>query len=185
MVHNYYLYEKDGLLSILPWDYNLAFGTFQGNDASRAVNDSIDTPLSVSGNGDRPMADWITSSQEYTALYHQYFSDFLNTVDPAALIDEAYALIVPWVERDPTNFCTVEEFETGVQALKLFCSLRTQSVRSQLTGSDEPVDASQLTLSDMGTMGRGGGPGNPGHPDKTHPDSIPDFSAGEAGTPLS
>ena len=185
MVHNYYLYEKDGLLSILPWDYNLAFGTFQGNDASRAVNDSIDTPLSVSGNGDRPMADWITSSQEYTALYHQYFSDFLNTVDPAALIDEAYALIVPWVERDPTKFCTVEEFETGVQALKLFCSLRTQSVRSQLTGSDEPVDASQLILSDMGTMGRGGGPGNPGHPDKTHPDSIPDFSAGEAGTPLS
>ena len=127
----------------------------------------------------------LSSPGTTTALYHQYFSDFLNTVDPAALIDEAYALIVPWVERDPTKFCTVEEFETGVQALKLFCSLRTQSVRSQLTGSDEPVDASQLTLSDMGTMGRGGGPGNPGHPDKTHPDSIPDFSAGEAGTPLS
>jgi len=54
-----------------------------------------------------------------------------------------------------------------------------------LTGSDEPVDASQLILSDMGTMGRGGGPGNPGHPGKTHPDGIPDFSAGEAGTPLS
>lgn len=28
MVHNYYLYEEDGILSMLPWDYNLAFGGF-------------------------------------------------------------------------------------------------------------------------------------------------------------
>ena len=28
MVHNYYLYEKDGVLSMIPWDYNLAFGAF-------------------------------------------------------------------------------------------------------------------------------------------------------------
>ncbi len=26
--HNYFLYEEDGVLSILPWDYNLAFGTY-------------------------------------------------------------------------------------------------------------------------------------------------------------
>lgn len=26
--HNYFLYEEDGLLSILPWDYNLAFTTY-------------------------------------------------------------------------------------------------------------------------------------------------------------
>ena len=31
MVHNYYLYEEDGLLSMIPWDYNLAFGAFQGS----------------------------------------------------------------------------------------------------------------------------------------------------------
>lgn len=26
--HNYYLYEKDGKFSIIPWDYNMAFGAF-------------------------------------------------------------------------------------------------------------------------------------------------------------
>ena len=26
--HNYFLYEEDGVLQILPWDYNLAFGTY-------------------------------------------------------------------------------------------------------------------------------------------------------------
>ena len=26
--HNYFLYEEDGVISMLPWDYNLAFGTY-------------------------------------------------------------------------------------------------------------------------------------------------------------
>ena len=29
MNHNYYLYENDGVVSILPWDYNLSFAGFQ------------------------------------------------------------------------------------------------------------------------------------------------------------
>ena len=172
MIHNYYLHEADGKLSMIPWDYNLAFGTFQGKDASDAVNDPIDSPLSVSGDGSRPMADWIFQSEAYTELYHQYFSEFLDSVDVDALIDETYALIAPYVEKDPTAFCTYEEFETGVAALKSFCEKRTQSVRGQLDGTipstdegqeAEPsklVDASDLTLSDMGSMGGGnGGPG--------------------------
>ena len=28
MLHNYYLYQEDGKLAMLPWDYNLAFGSF-------------------------------------------------------------------------------------------------------------------------------------------------------------
>lgn len=34
MIHNYYLYEDNGVLSMLPWDYNLAFGSFQSSDAT-------------------------------------------------------------------------------------------------------------------------------------------------------
>ena len=172
MIHNYYLHEADGKLSMIPWDYNLAFGTFQGRDASDAVNDPIDSPLSVSGDGSRPMADWIFQSEEYTELYHRYFSAFLDSVDVDALIDETVALIAPYVEKDPTAFCTYEEFETGVAALKSFCEKRTESVRGQLDGtipstdegqeaeSSALIDASDLTLSDMGSMGGGnGGPG--------------------------
>ncbi len=171
MVHNYYLYEKDGLLSLIPWDYNLAFGTFQGGDSSGAVNDPIDSPLSVSGDGDRPMADWIFASPEYTDLYHQYFEDFLRTAAPAGILAETRALIAPYVERDPTKFCTLEEFQAGVSALETFCALRTESVSGQLSGAipatdqgqagdpNSLVDASSLTLSDLGTMGMGGGPG--------------------------
>ena len=199
MIHNYYLYEQDGLLSMLPWDYNLAFGTFQSQDAGSAVNDPIDTPLSVTGSGDRPMIDWIFSSETYTQLYHQYFAELLETTDPGSLIDEAYELISSYVERDPTKFCTYEEFEAGVSALKVFCQLRAESISGQLAGtipstsqgqSAQPeslVDSSGLDLADMGTMGFGGPAG--GAMDLERPEDFPDglqkgeFSAAPDGTP--
>ena len=28
IAHNYYLYEENGMLNLIPWDYNLAFGGF-------------------------------------------------------------------------------------------------------------------------------------------------------------
>lgn len=38
MIHNYYLYEENGQMAMIPWDYNLAFGTFQGGNAQSTVN---------------------------------------------------------------------------------------------------------------------------------------------------
>ena len=169
MIHNYYLYEKDGALTMLPWDYNLAFGSFQGSNASNAVNDPIDTPLSVTGSGDRPMADWIFASDAYTQMYHDYFAQFLEQVDMLCIIEETEALIAPYVERDPTKFCTYEEFESGLTTLKEFCRLRRESVLGQLDGtipttsegqmqdSSALVDTGNLSLSDTGSMGMGGG----------------------------
>lgn len=151
MVHNYYLYEKDGQLAMIPWDYNLAFGTFQGNNATSAVNDDIDSPLSAGT--DRPMLAWIFADEESTVRYHSYFEEFLNSVDVQGIIDQAAALIAPYVEKDPTKFCTYEEFEAGVAALRAFCALRSQSVSYQLSGSGQTVDAADLNLSHMGTMG--------------------------------
>src|SRR5690606_21887850 len=55
MAHNYYLYEYNGQISILPWDYNLAFGGFQGGAASDVVNLAIDTPVSGVSLEERPL----------------------------------------------------------------------------------------------------------------------------------
>ena len=66
-------------------------------------------------------------------------------------------LIKPYVEKDPTKFCTYEEFEKGVEALTAFCDLRSQSVAQQLAGEEADVDTASLNLSDMGTMGKGFG----------------------------
>ena len=174
MVHNYYLREYDGKLSMIPWDYNLAFGTFQGGNSSDSVNDPIDTPLSVSGDGSRPMADWIFESEEYTELYHQYMAEFLESTDILSIIDETYDLIAEYVAKDPTAFCTYEEFEKGVETMKSFCEMRIESVRGQLEGtipstdagqqadSSSLIDASGINLSDMGSMGSSGNSSMPG-----------------------
>lgn len=157
MIHNYYLYEKDGQLAMIPWDYNLAFGTFQGGSATSAVNDDIDEVLS-----DRPMQAWIFSDETYSQRYYDLYAQLLEEVDVQAIIDEAQPLIAPYVERDPTAFCTYAEFTTGVEALKDFCALRSESVERQLSGSTEAVDVGSLNLSDMGTMNNGMGGGDRG-----------------------
>ena len=177
MIHNYYLYEEDGQLSMIPWDYNLAFGTFQSSDATAEVNTPIDTPVSGGSMDDRPMLSWIFADDTYTQLYHQYFSEFLDSVDFDTLIETTKELIAPYVEKDPTKFYTYEEFEQGVEALKTFCELRTESIEGQLDGTipstadgqsqddSNLIDASALTLSDMGTMNNGA-PGDGGGPDR-------------------
>lgn len=159
MIHNYYLYESDGQLSMIPWDYNLAFGTFQGNNASDAVNNSIDNPVSGGDLDDRPMVGWIFSDATYTNQYHELFNEFIarwfTDGELARRIAETAELIRPYVEKDPTKFCTTDEFEAGVDALTAFVELRAESVRRQLSGDTTAVDAGDLNLSDMGSMNRG------------------------------
>lgn len=161
MVHNYYLYEEDGILSMLPWDYNLAFGGFMsGSDATSLVNWDIDEPVSGGTVESRPMLAWIFESEEYTELYHEIFAEFIDSVFTSGwfeeLMDETVSLIAPYVELDPTKFCTYKEFELGVEALREFCLLRAESITYQLAGEDVTVDAGALDVSDMGSMNMGG-----------------------------
>lgn len=177
MIHNYYLYEEDGQLSMIPWDYNLAFGGFVGgSDATSLVNYPIDTPVSGGTVESRPMLSWIFESEEYTEIYHQYFAEFISQYFDsgyfAEMMDDVKAMISPYVESDPTKFCTYEEFEQGIDTLKEFCLLRAESVNAQMSGiiastSDDQdketfIDASNLSISDMGSMGgeNGGGMDN-------------------------
>lgn len=188
MIHNYYLYEEDGRLSMIPWDYNLAFGTFRGGENAASVNDAIDDVLS-----DRPMQAWIFSDEAYTQRYHELYAEFLETVDMAQIVNDAYTLIGDYVKKDPTKFCSYEEFETGVQTLRSFLSLRRESVQGQLDGTlpstteqqnaqpDALIDTDGLNLSDMGTMDRnamGGGPGGRG---ERTPPSPQDETTGVSG----
>lgn len=176
MIHNYYLYEEDGVMEMIPWDYNLAFGTFQGgSDATSLVNYPIDTPVSGGNVDSRPMLAWIFADEEYTALYHQYFAEFLATFyENGALkemIDRVSELIAPYIEKQPTEFYTYEEFQAGVATLKDFCSLRMESIQGQLDGSIPAtsdgqstdsaslIDGSGVNVSDMGSFGGGGGGG--------------------------
>lgn len=185
IIHNYYLYEKDGVLSMIPWDYNLAFGSFQSGNASQQVNFPIDSPVLSGDTSDRPMVSWIYESEEYTELYHESLAHLVENTDFTAMIEETAALIDEYVEKDPTKFCTYEEFQKGVTAISEFCRLRSESVKGQLDGtipstsegqsadSSALIDCSSLNISDMGNMGNGGGKGGFGNMGER-----PDFAGG-------
>ncbi len=189
MIHNYYLYEDNGQLSMIPWDYNLAFGGFEAqSDTTELINYPIDTPVSGGTIDSRPMLAWIFNSEEYTDLYHQYFAEFITEYFDNGnfenMIDSTKELISSYVESDPTKFCTYEEFEDGVSTLKDFCALRAESVSGQLDGtipstsegqtqdSSELINVTGLEIADMGTMNHmmgGGSPGNKEHFDNFTP----------------
>lgn len=167
MKHNYYLYEKDGQISILPWDYNMSFAGFQSNSASNAVNFPIDTPVSGVELSQRPLIGKLLEVDEYKELYHNYIRQivegFFNEDTFSSIIDETDLLINNYVKNDPTAFTTYEQYKTGLQALKSFAKLRSESLLGQLDGTipstsesqaanpDSLVDASSLNLSDMGS----------------------------------
>ena len=181
MLHNYYLYENNGKLSMLPWDYNLAFGAFGGeqggkpgdsengsSNSTSLVNTGIDTPLSGSQESDRPMWSWITSDEKYLEQYHSVYSELLKyfeSGDFGTEADRIYNMILPYVEKDTSAFYNAEQFKTAYETLKDFCSLRAESIRKQLDGTlstktteqkdSEKVDASSVTISDMGTHDMG------------------------------
>ncbi len=172
MVHNYYLYEKDGRLSMIPWDYNLAFGGFMDEtDATTLINYPIDTPVSGGTIDTRPMLAWIFNNEEYIRYYHRYFEEFLTNYfddgELVALIESTEAMISPYVEKDPTKFCSYEDFKKGISTLQEFCILRAESISGQLEGlipadhagqeQDDStlIDGADIVISEMGSMGEG------------------------------
>lgn len=167
MAQNYYIYESEGVLSILPWDYNLAFGGFQAQDATAVVNWAIDTPVYGVEMEDRPLINQLLSNEEYLAKYHEYLQEMVDGYlsDISSRIDTIVAKIDSYVETDPTAFISYDEFQKAVDTLKTFMKLRTESIKGQLDGTIPAttqeqnndttalIDASSITLSDMGTQG--------------------------------
>jgi spore coat protein CotH len=118
MGHNYYLYENDGKFVIIPWDLNMAFGTFNsGLDRDRLINFYIDEPT-AGPVADRPLVDRLLSYQPYLDAYHGYIVELLDgPFDVNRMnyrIDELAALIRPYVEADELKLYSTEEFERGL-----------------------------------------------------------------------
>ncbi len=172
--HNYFLYEKDGILSILPWDYNLAFATYSLgmpnpiNDSTLYINYPINTPASGEIMTNRPLYHNLMKNSEYFAKYHEYFdmliSEYFESGYFAEFMAKEKTLISPYVEKDPTAFCSYDDFLLGFDTLTEFCNLRAESVRGQLDGkipatirgqqedSTSFVDGSSVWLPDMGEI---------------------------------
>ena len=170
--HNYFLYEEGGQLSILPWDYNLAFGTYALGmsepirDPNVLINYPILTPAPGEHMKNRPLYHNLMQVEEYFQQYQAYFLWFLEEyVESGRLSAELWEVavrIAPYVQKDPTAFCSYEDHRLAVETLEQACLLRGEAARGQLEGRypatlaqqlqrpGEGVDASHLDLGALG-----------------------------------
>ena len=175
MAQNYYIYEYDGVLQILPWDYNYAWGAFQSGNASDVVNFPIDTPVSGVEMSERPLISKLFENEEYLERYHSYLKELMDNYFAdgkfAAKVDEINSVIGKYVEKDASAFYTYDEYQTALEAFKNLADLRMESIYGQLDGTvpstndeqdsnpDKLIDASSVNLSDLGSDTGGGGMG--------------------------
>ena len=170
--HNYLLYEEEGKLSMLPWDYNLAFGTYALGmtdpitDPNVLLNYPILTPAPGEYMTKRPLYHQLMQVEEYFQQYQAYFrwflAEYVESGELSAALWQTAELIAPYVEADPTAFCSYEDHRLAVETLEQVCLLRVESARGQLEGRypatlaqqtqrpGEGVDASHVDLRDLG-----------------------------------
>lgn len=171
MAHNYYLYEQNGMLNILPWDYNLSFGGMNmgpDNSASEVINDAIDSPFQAT-----EFFDTLLENEKYLSEYHAYLQQLVQEYVFGGRFEQVCerirGQIDMLVETDPTALYSYEEYEAGVQMLYQTVMLRAESIQGQLEGtipstdegqradSTKLVDASGIDIDSMGTFDMGGG----------------------------
>lgn len=149
---NYYLYEDDGIFSVLPWDYNMAFGGMGGGGSTILIDEPTQGAVA-----ERPLVAKLLAVDEYKEMYH----DIVRGMVEGYLADETFAervreiarMISADVKADPRPFYTYEQFESAVPQLISFTSGVVDNVASQLDGkSPSSGDGS----------GSGGGMGGPG-----------------------
>ena len=166
MKHNYYLYEENGIFQILPWDFNLSFGTFQMNSGEKVINFPIDKPVTDTMENS-PLISKLLEIEEYKNLYHSYLNkivkEYINSGIFENKINTLNNLIYDYVENDKTAFYTIEEYEKGIENLLIFGEDRAKSISLQLEGKQPSEEYGDLTtnldIDALGTIGGGGGKG--------------------------
>lgn len=154
---NYYLYEDDGVFSILPWDYNMAFGGMGSADVL------IDEPTQ-GALAERPLIAKLLANDEYKTKYHEIVSEMITgyLADDTfqARMDELNTMISSYVKADPSAFYTFEQYENGIKAVETFMSNMATSIQQQLDGTIPSSGDGSGSGGGMGGGGFGGGAKN-------------------------
>jgi spore coat protein CotH len=181
MYHNYYLYEKDGKFSIIPWDLNMSFAGFSmgamGNNAGNLgntennakVGNSISAQSAINFPIDNPVTGTLENSplignllkvDKYKELYHSYLQkiadEYFNNGTFEMTVVKNDKLISDYVKTDATAFYTYDEYKTAIKELINFGKDRTLSVTSQLSGNQPSTTYGNIettvNLTNLGTM---------------------------------
>jgi len=164
-VQNYYLREADGKISLIPWDYNLAWGGYpedekmEGEDlleesesnrlptdagkrskeeTSRIVNFPIDTPFFVDLS-QRAFFMKLLANPTYKARYYHYLNVLCNKYIKGGELAKTLSTIENEIGAiagtEANAFYTNEQFHQAKQTLQLVLEKRAASVLGQMNGT--------------------------------------------------
>jgi len=146
LAHNYYIYDDDGVFSILPWDFNESFGTFAMDCNGVDVRELyIDEPVS-GALSERPLIANVFAEQSNLDTYHSYLTQLINGSLSSdtfnARVNEIADLIREHVQNDPTSFYGSTYFEQNLTSttgqfygLTSFMEYRVANMAAQLDGT--------------------------------------------------
>lgn len=170
--HNYGLYEKNGVLTMLPWDYDHSLGCMGAASGSSSwtelINLPIDQPLICTTLEQRPLLNCLLSDAEYRAQYYalldEFLTDYVESGHLEATVGEIENLILPYIQRESQAGISEERFHAAVQSNLDFCTYRSASIRGQLNGTiprtaesqkaapETLVDCSDFVSPDSGSL---------------------------------
>ncbi|MGG4341457.1 CotH kinase family protein [Paenibacillus lautus] len=129
---NYYLYENNGIFSVLPWDYNMAFGGLGGSGIL------IDEPTQ-GALAERPLIAKLLEVDEYKERYHAILTEMLEGYMQQEAFNERVTqlqdLISEHVKQDPRPFYSYEEYEQSIPTLTSFVEESMDNIQQQLDGT--------------------------------------------------
>ncbi len=142
---NYYLYEVDGKFSVIPWDMNMSFGTYNIGCTDKQVFDFFIDEPTVGAMVDRPLIDKLFNVPSFKNAYHNHLQSLiqndLSLSSMEAAIEELANMIRDDVAGDPTAFYILADFEQAlttdsdvVFGLTSFVAVRNSSIQGQLDG---------------------------------------------------
>lgn len=132
------------------------------------------------GSGEKPLVTTLLENETYRSMYEGYLQElaekYFTQEYMTELITKIHDLIAPYVQNDPTAFCTYEEFEqvcstdqTDQYSLVYYAVNMAESIENQLNGGEPTFNTNSM---------KGGGFGGE-MPDFNG--EMPDFNGGQQG----
>ena len=133
--------------------------------------------------GEKPLVTTLLENETYRSMYEGYLQElaekYFTQEYMTELVTKIHDLIAPYVQNDPTAFCTYEEFEqacstdpTDQYSLAYYAVNMAESIENQLNGGEPTFNTNSMKGGGFGGGGKGG------------PDfgvEIPDFTGGQQG----
>ena len=119
------------------------------------------------GSGEKPLVTTLLENETYRSMYEGYLKEiaekYFTQEYMTALVTKIHDLIAPYVQNDPTAFCTYEEFEkacstdpTDQYSLVYYAVNMAESIENQLSGGEPTFNTSSMQGGGMGGGGKGG-----------------------------